>query len=90
MVVATKQTAAVSYSSGAPASATVFEKIDFGFRSTGLKINVSAGNLEISFDGVDVHGILPTRAADYDFIGFRETKIYVRITTATFKAWAWL
>lgn len=91
MPIGIEKDAEQGYLTGSPNSTTIWEKIDFGFISGGIKIKIEGtGNLEWSWDGKEVHGILANGEKE-DFINFRKGTIFIRgAATVSAKIWAWI
>ncbi len=78
----------VSYR-GVPDDNTVYQTLDFGFKSIMVKIIVTAGILDVSVNKSDAtpHMLLPV--GQYDFPGLALNKLHVRNTSATAHVIAW-
>jgi len=91
MALIIKKDAEQIYISGTPASTTIWEKIELGFNSGGMKIKVGGtGLLEWSWNGEDVHGSL-TATDKEDFVNFHKGIIFIRgAAAAAAKIWLWI
>ena len=81
----------VYHRSGTPVNDTDYELCDFKFKARGLKIIVTAGTLDISFDGKDDYGVLDSavNGGVFEFNDILMPKIWVKDNSATFQMWAW-
>lgn len=74
---------------GSPDSNSVYQTLDFGFKSIMVKIIVTVGTLDVSVNKSDAtpHMVLPI--GQYDFTSLALKKLHVRNTGATAQVIAW-
>jgi hypothetical protein len=60
-----------------------YQELDFGFKSTAVKIIVTAGSLDVSLNKTDTNPHMVLGIGQYDFVGLEIKKLYVRDVTAT-------
>lgn len=75
--------------SGVPTSDTDYDILDFGFKSKGVKIIVTAGVLEVSVNRTDPNPHMSLAVGQYDFDGLSVSKLFIRNTAATAQIIAW-
>ena len=65
-------------------------KIDFDFNANQIIIGAVSGDIEISFDGIVVHGKIKTTDGLVPFPDIGVSKIWLRGNTFTSRIFAWV
>ncbi len=84
-----EKTADFSGFGGTPDSDSVYETLEFGFKSIAVKIIVTAGVLDVSVNKSDANPHMTLPVGQYDFHGLAVNKLHVRNTSATAQVIAW-
>jgi hypothetical protein len=89
MALVGQKTANFASFTGTPDAA--YQILDFGFKSTSVKIVVAVGTLEVSLNKTDTTPHMILGVGQYDFHGLIINKLYVRnITAVGAQVFAWV
>ncbi len=87
MALVNKELSNFASSRGTPSSNTVWDKVEWSFKASQVKIIVATASLEVSLDGDTIHMDLPIGI--HDFNGCDWSRVWVRKTTSAVELYAY-